>query len=794
MRIKVDDTQKTQCLTDSTSDSKDEAFQASSSKDVVQSSEGHSVDAKSTHHQTNRPFKPLPTVLMLHIFKFSSNTDLLTLAWVNKEFKKYVEDSKVDKLRDLMDLLRAHIDPTSIPRLEGQPTYSDTQHPLLESHLNETSSRLQSCSDKNPAQINELYQLLLGQHHQLLSHLLLYQPKLNLFMSDNFTRVISHYGNFEQGVPAGRLLSTMTRYKADQKVELTDAACSSIVTLIDQGADVNVVDDEKSTPLMNAILIRKETVFNAVLQSRAVKIDAYDDHGNNALSLAIFNAPTQYILNLLKRKANPNIDTGRGTALAEAIKSSGRSTEVVKILLDHKADPNIPNMHYRETPLIVSARLTSHLLFPPSHKERLKTMDLLLDQKGINVNALASCNFTAVASAIGDIRTASGPLVAQKDTRFATKMVKRMVAKGANLTLQNSSGETALIQATKKAQHSTKLLEYLLSLGKDAINIDAVDKEGNTALMHAVKEYNLVAIKLLLTHGSNPSIPDKLKKMTPLMLLVKKESSVDVISNLIKHKEFKIDAKDIKGNTALMHALQIPEIDEIRHSSISFYRSFQKGNAIKILENRYEYVKLLLLHGASLKLQNNSGQTAIDCLIQSENKDMADIKETPLLEEVLTPFIHKITNVANAVEKHSDYESIIQKACIEAKTITPFQKIIALFNDYANPKGGWFLSGAWGRHADNMKIVNTLLPKLKIYQNEIQSASSSELWGAIYTKIKSWLDELETSISKTESFKPTGELSCRIAYVKVYILSELSNSIKIQSKPETEGEKATLAL
>ncbi len=92
-------------------------------------------------------------------------------------------------------------------------------------------------------------------------------------------------------------------------------------------------------------------------------------------------------------------------------------------------------------------------------------------------------------------------------------MVKTLLERGARVDAPiETSGETPLIVACREWAHSY-IVEPLLAGGAD---VNARDKEGKTALYHAVDPLpNLPLVELLLEQGANPSIPDN-QGVTPI--------------------------------------------------------------------------------------------------------------------------------------------------------------------------------------------------------------------------------------------------------------------------------------
>lgn len=127
-----------------------------------------------------------------------------------------------------------------------------------------------------------------------------------------------------------------------------------------------------------------------------------------------------------------------------------------------------------------------------------------------------------------------------------TEIVDLLIRKGAKIDLEDGNGRTAFNYASGGSD-KIDILELLFDAGAD---IDHLDKDNNTPLMHAI---NL---------NCNPAVN----------FLIKKNANINI--------------QNSKGNTALMLAVSNPSID------------------------RYSF-KLMVNKGANLNTQNNDGNTAL---------------------------------------------------------------------------------------------------------------------------------------------------------------------------------------
>jgi ankyrin repeat protein len=191
--------------------------------------------------------------------------------------------------------------------------------------------------------------------------------------------------------------------------------------LIEQGADVNLANSKGWTPLYLAVKIR--------------------DQETTAIPGPSTEGVLEFIQTLLDHKADPNARIKADTEIHQGmtaawLKEAGATPllraaicgdlTVVKMLLDHGADPSIPTFDHT-TPLMAASGVgwADGLLREYSEEQTLEVVKLLLDRGG-DVNFANDHGITALHGA---------------GYKGANKVIQFLVDRGANLAAQDKGDD-----------------------------------------------------------------------------------------------------------------------------------------------------------------------------------------------------------------------------------------------------------------------------------------------------------------------------------------------------------------
>jgi len=236
-------------------------------------------------------------------------------------------------------------------------------------------------------------------------------------------------------------------------MELNESLCSIVQAdqckiteiLIESGADVNYVDKTGKFPL-------------------------YYAYEKNQISQMKF---------LLSQKADVNKIFGESTILQIECRKTNASSEIIKILMDNGAEPNL-------LPKIGSA-LVNHPLASLAESNGIDNVRLLLSYACTNINLRNNNDSTALRIACA--------------CNYG-ELAKLLLDKDADPNIKGNDGQTALINSIF---HGNDVMTSIL-LQYDNIKLDLQDKTGDTALHWACKKDKCSIIHLLLLYGAGETI------------------------------------------------------------------------------------------------------------------------------------------------------------------------------------------------------------------------------------------------------------------------------------------------
>ena len=212
-----------------------------------------------------------------------------------------------------------------------------------------------------------------------------------------------------------------------------------VQSLLDKGADFNSVGRlAQLPPLTLAITESSPPQIVLLLIERGANINAQSEYKVTALMAAINRGDIDIIKTLLVKGAEVNAQDKNGdSALLRPAPSRDKKNEILQLLLSNGADPRLVDNNGRNV-LMKASDLEEDVI-----KRLIKS--------GAQVNAVDENGWTALMHAVKNDST----------VRYYRndKYIRKLLSLGADTTIKNKMGETALAIAT---QHNNKEMMYLL--------------------------------------------------------------------------------------------------------------------------------------------------------------------------------------------------------------------------------------------------------------------------------------------------------------------------------------------
>lgn len=503
--------------------------------------------------------------------------------------------------------------------------------------------------------------------------------------------------------------------------------------LLEEGADPNIKNKEGQTVLMIACSCREVNIVEWLLNSEKVDLNHQDNQGNTALmcvashpNVNVFCESIQIIRMLMKKGANPNIKNNENeTALMGAI--NGKSLKSVEVLLNFGSDYRIKSQsgdtalmraqkgQDRNILEVILQKVNKDSLLEYVNQGNFQGVAELLERR-VDLDVRYENEQTALMIATHnrqsdivhfllichadvkmkdskgqtalDIAKSKGfeeieKMIQQRiyDDEFLSKViygdnggVSDLLDKISHVNIQNKSGETALMMASKM-NHLT-IVQTLLS---HKVEVNRQDNEGQTALM---KSCDAKIIKALLEAGADPNIQDK-DEETVLTIVARTKNQrleeeepqyarggeralrqIDCveIAKILRQAGANLDIQNNRGQTALIVALEWDNIEVAQVIMEGLYNPNicdKDNNTALIIASRNREVSIvesLLKKGANRCIQNRHGNTAlifaiiynyteiVKCLLDLSQADICKEMVNVCDEDGDSPLINAIVN------------------------------------------------------------------------------------------------------------------------------------------------------
>lgn len=260
--------------------------------------------------------------------------------------------------------------------------------------------------------------------------------------------------------------------------------------------------------------------------------------------------------------------------------------------------------------------LLNELMHVCVQQNRLKLIGLLINNELCDVNAVKNSSHSPMDEAI----------------RASNLEMVRILLQSDRLVLNICESETPLITAMKQVKSNpteeNKSICRLLIQATKADLLNYQDKNGQTAIQHAIETQNIEIISLLLQRTDLAVNQQDNDGDTPLINAVL-SGNVQTVDLLLKQQNCAINHPDKKGMTALHHAVEMnnPELIALvlKHKEINVNLGDSNGNTPLHIAIRYSSEASIraLLNNKTLNVnqQNNKGESpALNLFKRDDNK------------------------------------------------------------------------------------------------------------------------------------------------------------------------------
>ncbi|XP_068096877.1 ankyrin repeat and protein kinase domain-containing protein 1 [Hyperolius riggenbachi] len=309
--------------------------------------------------------------------------------------------------------------------------------------------------------------------------------------------------------------------------------------LIENGADVNLVDEDKWSPLHFAAQSGDDRIARLLLDNGA-HVDAKERDNWTPLHLASQNGFENVARVLFTRQANPNCQEIDGKTSLHIASYFGHY-KIVKLLVSQGANLDAKQKNLR-TPLHIAAdrgyfRVIQHLI-----------------QKGAYVNSTDQTNYSPLHMAA---------------VKGHSMICKLLIKHGALVNIQTKQSWTPLHLAVFKGHN-----EIVNLLKESDAELDAEGDMKWTPLHLAVRYSEDSVISLLLDFGADPNVTE-MSGWTPLHLAVQRGSFCSAIKLI--EKKANVDAQNKFGWTPLHVA--------VLNANAAIIKTLLRANAKQTIED-----------------------------------------------------------------------------------------------------------------------------------------------------------------------------------------------------------------
>jgi ankyrin repeat protein len=306
----------------------------------------------------------------------------------------------------------------------------------------------------------------------------------------------------------------------------------------------------ENTLLMVAVYHKKIEVLKWLL-SKNLNVDVQNNAGKSAIHLAVSNNDVAAMRLLIDKYADINMVSESGDTPLHIAASRGLKEAAMLLISQGEIKLDIVNKAGKKIIDVVHPSLHSDLL-PHLLRPEVKILIEKGDVENLQKLITEYADFIEVINQIDE-----RPLLRKAMYKNDVGILKCLTLTGCNLSLPDESGSVLLIVASRMKK--TAIFNYLLSI---KVDINQPDREGVTALAHALKDNNYEYAAQLLQHGADTSTIQQDSGLH-LLHLAAANGLIDLVKKLIEDK-IDLNILSANGSTALMFAVAAGRVEIVK--------------------------------------------------------------------------------------------------------------------------------------------------------------------------------------------------------------------------------------